>query len=554
MRVRPALLTGLVALSVSAAAVPAVAAAEPGGTRVTHEVVESFDGEPIYTTMFMPEGASAASPVPLVMRSHGWAGHGERSLAEASSTTKALLDAGYAVLTWDERGFGYSGGQVHVLKPRFEGRDASALIDWLATDADIAPKLVCESGRGTDGTCADPVIGMTGGSYGGGIQMLTAAFDAEFSSTTSGDEPRVDALAPEITWNDLRYSLYDNRVINFGWSELLYAIGVPTARGEGLDPRNPAGPQAGGLAQQIHESQTEGVTTNQLSAESVRFFGRSSLAAYGDEHPVTVPTMFLQGSVDTLFDLSEAARNFHHVRGRAPAKMVVFCGGHVSCPAYYAEANDRRFMNQAILDWFGKYLRGRSVDTGAPVVYRTNEGAWRSANDFTPDDAEFLGASGAGTIVGSPLPTSIEVDDVGSLLGRPTNSPVTTAQPNQPGDPHAFSVEVAAAENGDLELVGIPRARLTVSGTGSVAHLFLKLVDRETGEVVNLQETPVRVENLSGESRTIEVPMSGIAYTLPEGHHLDLQVSTTSVMHATARTVSQVDVRVQVDVPVRRGP
>lgn len=151
------------------------------------------------------------------------------------------------------------------------------------------------------------------------------------------------------------------------------------------------------------------------------------------------------------------------------------------------------------------------------------------------------------------MPTSIDLDDAASILQRPTNSAVTAAQPNPPGDPHALRVEVAAADGGDLELVGIPKARLTVSGTGTTAHLFFKLVDRESGEVVNLQETPVRVEDLGGGRQTIEVPMSGIAYTLPEGHHLDLQVSTTSVMHATARTVSSVQVQVDVEVPVRRA-
>ncbi|MBA0124365.1 hypothetical protein H0B56_02285 [Haloechinothrix sp. YIM 98757] len=553
MRPRTALLVGAMCSVLVAAATPT--AAETGavtgevtgdGPTVTHEVVDSFDGEPIFTTLFMPEGASTADPAPLVMRSHGWSGHGERDLAEASSTTRALLEAGYAVLTWDERGFGYSGGEVNVLKPRKEGRDASALIDWLATDPDVAARLACESGRGEDGTCADPVIGMTGGSYGGGIQLVTAAVDGEYSSTTDGGEPRVDALAPEITWNDLRYSLFGNRVLNFGWGELLYAVGVPTARGAGLDPRNPAGPRSGGLHPRIHQAQAEGAATNQMSGESVDFFGRSSIARYGAENPVAVPSLFMQGSVDTLFDLTEAARNFDHVRDRAPARLVAFCGGHVSCPDSYADADDRAFLDEAILDWFAKYLKGKDTDTGPPVAYRTNEGVWRSASDFTPDDARLVTAEGDGSVVSSPVPTTA---DPGS---GPADAAIT-AQPSGPGDPHAFSVEVTSADDGSAELVGIPRARLEVSGEGQAMHLMLKLVDREAGEVVNLQETPVRVTDLAGEPQRFDIPMSGIAYTLPEGHHLDLQVSTTSVMHAPARTPATGEVSVEVDVPERRA-
>ncbi|MPZ62326.1 MAG: hypothetical protein GEU93_13735 [Propionibacteriales bacterium] len=555
MSLRTLLLTGLAALVPVAGVLPVSAGAAQGGggePTVTHEVVESFDGVPIHTTLFWPAGAGAEDPVPVVMRAHGWAGHGERGLDEASSTTMALLGAGYAVLTWDERGFGYSGGEVHVLKPEFEGRDASVLVDWLATDPDVAPMIACETARGVGGSCPDPVIGMSGGSYGGGIQLLTAAFDGEFSSTTSDGRSRVDAIAPEITWNDLRYSLYDDQVLNLGWGEALYAVGLPAAQAEGLDPGNPAGTQSGGLDPRIHQAQAEGLATGRLSAESVDFFGRSSLAVYGAEHPVRVPSLFVQGSVDTLFDLTEAARNFGHVRERAPARLIVFCGGHVSCPASYADADDRRFIDRAILDWFAKHLRGQDVDTGPPVAYRTNAGVWRSAGDFTPRDAAFLTASGAGSVVSTPVPTTIGLDDPGSVLDQPTNTAPFIAQPNRAGDPHAFTVEVAAARGGDLELVGVPKARLAVSGIGPEAHLFLKLVDREAGEVVNLQETPVRVENLSAEPQRLHVTMSGVAYTLPEGNHLDLQVSTTSLMHTAARTPAQADATVQVDVPVRR--
>ncbi len=541
-----AVVTGLTLVTTALTGPPAAATgATSPEVEVTHEVVRSFDGEPIYTTLFLPAGTGPADPAPLVMRSHGWSGHGERTLAEASSTTKALLDAGYAVFTWDERGFGYSGGQVRVLKPEHEGRDVSALLDHVATTPRIASAISCETVRDPDGTCPDPVVGMTGRSYGGGVQLLAAAFDAEFSGTTSGTEPRIDATAPEITWNDLRYSLYSHEVLNLGWSEFLYAVGVPTARGEGLDPANPAGPRTGGLHPQLHRAQAEGAATNSLSQESAEFFGRSSLAEYGDEHPVAVPTLFMQGSVDTLFDLTEAARSFHHVRGRAPAKLVAFCGGHVACPANYADADDRQFLDRQILTWFDRYLRGNEVDTGAPVAYRTNEGVWRTAQDFPPDDARPVVASGRGTVVSSPVPTTARPDT------SATGAPLIVAQPNPPGDPHAITTNVAVAGPHGMELVGIPTARVEVSGTGEAVHLFLKLVDRETGQVVNLQEASLEVSELSPVPREFRVRMPGVAYTLPPGHHLDLQVSTTSTMHAPARVPAQADVRVSVRVPVR---
>lgn len=508
------------------------AAAQDGEHRMTTHVVESFDGTPLLAHLFLPAGASEDEPVPLVMRTHGWAGTGETAVA---GLLEKLLDAGYAVLTWDQRGFGCSGGEAHVDKPDVEGRDASTLITWAADNAPIA----------TDAS-GDPLVGFTGGSYAGGIQTATAAFD-----------PRVDAIAPEIVWEDLRYSLYQNRVILFGWVEILYAAGVATATGQGLDPSCPTvqehGPQTGGLAQEIHQGYVEGTTTNQISQDTVDWFGASSPAVYGEDNPVAVPTLVVNGSVDTLFDLTEGARLFDHVRAQgAPAKYIVFCGGHVGCPSSYEDADDREHIDAAILDWFARHLRGEDVDTGASVDYRTNEGVWREAAGFTPPDARNLAGAGEGTLVATPLPTAFDPETMAGQLqsgGAIPATPITAAQPSQAGDPHAMSVEVAAAEGGPLEIVGIPTATVSVTGSGPAAHLFLKLLDREADEILNLQEAPLRVEDLSDDPQTFEVTMPGLAYTLPDGHHLDLQVATTSLMHTTARTPAEVDVEVQVRVP-----
>ena len=55
---------------------------------------------------------------------------------------------------------------------------------------------------GRSHTCGQPVVGMTGGSYGGGIQFATAAYDK-----------RIKAIVPVITWNNLNWSLWPNSVI-----------------------------------------------------------------------------------------------------------------------------------------------------------------------------------------------------------------------------------------------------------------------------------------------------------------------------------------------------
>lgn len=515
-------------VSVSVVAAPTTSTAQEVPTATTH-VVESFDGTPLLANLFVPPDVDDARPAPLVLLTHGWGGAGQK---EATGFVADLLDAGYVVLTWDQRGFGCSGGEVKIDKPEWEGRDVRALIDWTVANAPVQ----------VDAT-GDPLIGMAGGSYAGGIQTATASID-----------DRVDAIAPEISWFDLRYSLYGGEVVNQGWATLLYLAGLATASGQGLDPSCPTDPQPGGLDPTITRGFTEGSTTAAISDEVLDFFAGSSLAAYGQDQPVDIPTLVVQGSTDTLFDLTDGWRIVEHVRATgAPTRFVVFCGGHVACPASYADAGDGEHVDRAVLAWFARYLRGdESVDVGPPVEYRTNEGTWRAATGFPSPGAAPLSAAGTGSLVSVPMVDAPDLSSLGgvSFDGGLPALPFTTAAVSEPGDIRAMTVEVAQATDRAVDLLGIPTVTLRVEGVGDEVVLMAKLVDRESGAVVNLQEGAVRVPLLDGTAE-VDVPMPGIAYTLPAGHHLDLQVSTASLMHSNARTPATVDVAATVSVPVQ---
>ena len=153
--------------------------------------ITSFDGTKIRAHWFPVAGASPTHPAPTVLMGPGW---GESGDTDQTGTGQALLggidisalhQAGYNVLTWDPRGFGDSTGLAEVDSPAFEAKDVSRLIDWVATRPGVeldAP--------------GDPRMGMVGGSYGGGIQWVTAAQDC-----------RIDAIVPIISWHALGTSL-----------------------------------------------------------------------------------------------------------------------------------------------------------------------------------------------------------------------------------------------------------------------------------------------------------------------------------------------------------
>ena len=47
---------------------------------------------------------------------------------------------------------------------------------------------------------------------------------------------------------------------------------------------------------------------------------------------IRVPTLFVQGTVDTLFTLDEAVTNYRLLRQQnVPTAMLWFCGGHGTC-------------------------------------------------------------------------------------------------------------------------------------------------------------------------------------------------------------------------------
>ncbi|MGW0103316.1 alpha/beta hydrolase, partial [Nocardia sp. NPDC003354] len=129
------------------------------------------------TTLYLPDRASEANRVPAVLLAHGFGGTKDSVRSDAED----LAARGYAVLTWTARGFGRSGGQIHLDSPDYEVRDAQRLLDRLAARPDIRLD-----------SPGDPRVGVVGGSYGGGLALLLAAQDQ-----------RVDAIVPMITWNDL---------------------------------------------------------------------------------------------------------------------------------------------------------------------------------------------------------------------------------------------------------------------------------------------------------------------------------------------------------------
>src|SRR3954465_8143645 len=223
-------------------AVVAALACAPAAASARDATVSSFDGTQIATHFFPAAGLAAGAKAPTVLFGPGWGSGGATDDEGAPATGTGIVGvgplrhAGYNVVTWDPRGFGSSGGTVEVDSPPFEGRDAQAIIDFVARQPDAqldAP--------------GDPRLGMSGGSYGGGIQLVTAAIDN-----------RVDVIVPDIAWHSLVSSLDKEQTVKSGWATILTGLGESGSHNR-LDPV-------------LVQAFTDGLATGTLTQPEVDYF------------------------------------------------------------------------------------------------------------------------------------------------------------------------------------------------------------------------------------------------------------------------------------------
>ena len=477
------------------------------------DTITSFDGTQIVLSFFPAEGLQPGQRAPTVLVGPGWGV--PRDTNENSSTVAAfgaiglgpLRAAGYNVLTWDPRGFGQSGGTVEVDSPDYEARDASALISYVARQ----PEAQLDK-------AGDPRVGMAGASYGGGIQLVTAATD-----------PRVDAITPDIAWNSLVTSLYKAQSVKGGWSNLLFGLGIVSSTIPGL----PAG-QTGNLDPHIVSAYQSGLATGQLSDEDVQWFasrGPGSLVG-----KIQAPTLLIQGTADTLFTLDEAIRNYGVLRkNHVPTKMIWFCGGHGAC---FTSSGPSGFVEDAIINWFDRYLkRNRTVDTGQRFQWIADDGQVRTAGDYPLPLKQNVTGSGSGTLAFSP--------------DAATSGTAIAATPGT----NALRVSIAAPAAGS-QLVGEPKLSLTYSGFSNQTSvlLYAQVVDNARHVVVGNQVTPFRVV-LDGGIHTATVSLEDIAASVDPGSSYSLEIVPYTAVYGPQRSAGAVTfTRIDASLPVVNTP
>ena len=383
--------------------------------------------------------------------------------------------------------------------PDFEARDVQALIDFVGTTAEAL----------LDGP-NDPRVGMSGSSYGGAIQLATAAIDG-----------RLDAIVPDVTWHNLGTGFFPEGAMKTFFAASICGSG-PAA---GSVPGNLLGPAAALLdraASPIKTACLESVGGSVSPASRQFFIDRTPP---GLRERVTTPTLITQGTVDTFFGLSEGVANYRALRSRGvPVKMLWHCGGHGRCTTSTGEEGHLR---RAGLTWLNRYLkRNEAVDTGAGFEWLADDGVWRSGRGYPLPSAGTQQAAGANF-------KSLGVSLVDSTASGRDGIAATPA-------PNAVTVGFDAPAPGS-DIVGAPRLKLTYKGNAVVPNTFLfaQILDGRANRVIGSQVTPLPVV-LDGRVRSVERELQPIAAHAGADERYRVQITPGTGVFGPQRSVGGV--------------
>lgn len=518
--------------------------AEPDGSPVTVDV-----------TVFRPSGSAAgagsAGPWPAVVLAHGFGG----SKADLVERGRDLASRGYLVIGYSARGFGRSGGRIHLNDPAYEVADARALVDLLGARADVVH----------DAT-GDPRVGVVGASYGGALAVMLGATD-----------PRVDSVVGVVAWNDLAEAFFPqfavvgpgageptsvavvDRAPEPGPFKALWAsrfFGSALTGGSGANGGGPGGSGASGGG-------PGGAVCGRFDLVVCRLFlaaaesGRPSpelltLLHAHSPRPLLpglhAPTMLVQGMADSLFGLEQADATARAIAGQVPRLSVRWIDGGHDGLSSTAEADE-----QALRDWLAATLvtSGPQSVTGAEFVYAAPiprrrsvapllsspdypvAGAWTSVPLSPTAPAASGGPETGQRIVNPPGGEPASVTAIPSFGGLGVGAAAYQLAA-LPGQSAAFDTPVFDART---TVVGSPRVTLTVTSTGDESVLFLSLWQVTGGQATLPRRlvAPVRIATTHGRPSTVEVALAPATWTVEAGSSLRLLVTSTDSGYAAPR-------------------
>lgn len=527
----------------------------------------------IDTRLYVPDNATAATPQPAILITHGF---GLTKLAgEVVANATFLARHGYVVLTYTAQGFGQSTGCVTLQSRTYDVKDAKQLIT-----------KVLEARPEVKGDAKGALVGMTGGSYGGGIQANVAQAD-----------PRIRAINPGRTWNNLAYSLNPNNYVAPGdptglshelneqgvfkqeWTSLFFASGngnpvggvPPTGTPAGTcpqdklasgDPATVAGVACPGFYAAVCQTFLSVTATGDAMQSDRDLLADSSGVTQIDK--LTVPTLLFQGQADTLFNVNDAAATYLALkRAGTPVQMVWNWGGHGGYDSKPGECDvygrgtggadfkglDSCYLTLRMLTFFDHWLKGKPDKSPGFSYFRDWEPYAGSGPTTQYGDAPAFPLGGESTYQlssdrklvtnGAGSGSAVIVNPAGGVpsaysetsnFSGPASSPQIPLPPTElPGQHVNFDTEPFFTAHTS---VGIPTLRLRLAHVAPTdLVLYAKAYDVApdgSAELIHRLIAPARIPS-AALAQPVEIKLVGFAHRFAAQHRLRLTLSTTDL-------------------------
>jgi putative CocE/NonD family hydrolase len=524
--------------------------------------------------LYRPDSATKQHPAPAILTTNGFGGSYKSQAVPAAE----LAQNGYVVLSYSGLGFGGSSCRITLDSTVWDGAAASQLVTFLggglkATNG-TRVNYVAKQKRASNGKRYkyDPVVGMVGGSYGGEVQFAAAAVD-----------PRIDTIIPQITWNNLAYSLAPNNSSISGSSVTASVPGITKLTWlnifwlAGEDATTPVAPFGGAsscsnFAADICPAYTNLTTDGFPDSATVSTIKDASVAYFMKK--VKIPTLLMQGEFDTLFTLHEAVATYDGLRTQhTPVKMVWQSWGHSNNTVplrgelgagggLYETTKDHKLTLEGnmILGWFNHYLKHQGPKPALnfsyyrPWVHYKGDAAakaYSSANTYPVGKATSYYLSGGASLASSKTaassgqstfttPTTTGPESVSdNPLITSKGEPVTISDPAG-----TFANYESAPLTSALNVVGVPTVTLTATAppdqlaasgpTANTLGLYVKLEDISPNGTATLPDDLMAPVRIPDNGTPVKVYLPGIVHQFAKGDKLDLIVAGSDESYALA--------------------
>lgn len=556
------------------------------GTIYRQAITVAATGDNQVFQVFEPTQLEEGKSYPLVLQGHGYGGSRETEAPDGSMIAR-LRDAGYYVISIDERGFGESGGTVRVMDPEYEGQDLIAILDWAENLEGLR--------RHGDGSM---VVGSYGGSYGGMYQFLLAGADPKH---------RLRVIAPDITPHDLTYALNEGNVVKSGWGLVLVAggeagglTGLPSDPITGLQTLltrlSEGSPQRQDPT--IYETLINAGISNSFTDTGLNFFKYHSVTYFCDGQPagpqsfilpISVPdqtnpavvppnpfpkidALITQGMMDTLFNFNNGYANYQclkklggdvrllshqsgHILPISIASVPPSNGGVLPLPSlpvpsvdlesaldpFYAAINIPEFqgpsgatacgginVQDANFAWFEEKLQGKSGAVNKVVT--TGSDFCMSIADGDAIQVSKIKKGGTNFAINDSTPQlNSLLGVVGSLLGSDVREQLLSVQPFD-----GFTVPDAGAVVAGIPTVSVHVSALDPSlemspcptpvGVGACDPIFFLGIGYLEAGSSNWKLVDAQLTPIRGFGDHDNVDMNGISIRLKKGDQLGLLI------------------------------